>query len=93
MAPTMKYAALGTAIDERGLSLYPQEEWDKVNAEYDKRGICFELNCMLEDTITDLFGTNPELFEGANWINDDNGLPLWVREGVEWKPDTEVDED
>ena len=87
MLSTINPTALANEIDAHATRLFPQEEWDKQNAIYDQRGINFELNCMIEDVITDVFTTKPELFEGAQWINDDNGLPLWVRPGVEWVPD------
>jgi hypothetical protein len=84
---------LSNAIDERALKLYSEDEWQKQDAIYQERGINFELNCMLEETLSDLFGSNPDLFQGSNWLNDDNGLPLWVRPGVEWVPDNELDDD
>lgn len=36
------------------------------------------------------FERRPELFEKLSWINDDDGMPLWVRPGVEWSPDYEL---
>ena len=40
-----------------------------------------------------LFEEQPELFEGSSWMNDDNGMPLWVRPGVTWIPDFELDDE
>ena len=92
MPSTINPTALADAIDAHATQLFPQDEWDKQNAIHAQRGINFELNCMMEDVITDVFNSKPELFEGAEWINDCSGLPLWVRPGVEWIPDHEIED-
>jgi len=93
MTTTIDPVKLEAAVNEQGYKLYPKEEWDKQNAIYEERGINFELNCMLEEALDKTFEVSPELFEGANWFNDDNGLPLWIRPGVEWVPDNELEDD
>lgn len=40
-----------------------------------------------------LFEDQPELFKDYQWINSEQGMPLWVRPGVEWTLDDEDDDE
>jgi hypothetical protein len=39
------------------------------------------------------FERRPDVFEGLRWINDEGGMPLWVKQGVEWELDQDYDDD
>lgn len=90
---TKDYSELDRLSHEIGLTLYTQEEWDKAIAESEEKGIFFEHNAMVEEALAATFAKHPEVFEGIDYINSDEGLPLWVREGVEWEPESYDDDD
>ena len=45
------------------------------------------------DVYGEAYDRRPELFDKLLWINDEDGMPLWVRPGVDWIPDHELDDD
>lgn len=93
MSEAPKIDELFEFVEKISLELYPKEEWDRLNAEQERRTIApFELNIMREEVYEECFKQKPELFEGVQWINSDEGMPLWVREGVEWIPEHELDD-
>ena len=87
------YDDLAAAIDKKAEELFPKEEWDKYQAQYDRIGLCTELYDMRCSVLETLFEEQPELLADIPWINDDNGMPLWVRPGVTWIPDHELDDE
>jgi hypothetical protein len=89
---TKDYSELDRLSYEIGLTLYTKEEWDKAIAQAEEKGFSFEHNSMVEEALAATFEKHPEVFDGINYINSDEGMPLWVREGVEWEPEM-YDED
>lgn len=93
-SPSIPHEDFAEYLQELALELYPQEEWDKQNQELERISISpFELLVMRQAVYEEGFRRRPEIFEGINWINSDEGMPLWVREGVEWIPDYELDDE
>lgn len=90
---TQDYSELDRLTKEIGLTLYTQEEWDKAAKEADERGFSLDFNLMREEGFAATYEKHPELFDGISYINSEDGFPLWVREGVEWIPDHELDDD
>lgn len=84
---------LEAAIELVSAELFPKEQWDKFTAQYEQIGLSNDLYEMRWEVLATVFERDPELFEGINWINDDNGMPLWVRPGVNWIPDFELEDD
>jgi hypothetical protein len=69
-----------------GLELFSKEQWDNAHAH--SNSISFlnlEANEMLETVYSTAYERRPELFESIQWINDEAGLPIWVKPGVEWE--------
>ena len=87
------YQELIAAIEKKSAELFTEEEWQKYQEQYDRIGLCTELYDMRCSVLEALFEEQPELFEGSSWMNDDNGMPLWVRPGVTWIPDYELDDE
>jgi hypothetical protein len=87
------YDQLVKAIDERSAEIYTNEEWTEVHDIQEQTGLSFELNVMRSHVLDVLFEEKPYLFQGIRWMNDDSGMPLWVRPGVEWQLDTDYEED
>jgi hypothetical protein len=84
---------LETYIEQVSAELFTAEEWDKYKQQYDQIGLSTDLYEMRWEVLATVFERRPELFDGIQWINDDNGMPLWVRPGVTWIPDFELDDD
>jgi hypothetical protein len=78
---------LGEYVEKRSAELYPKEVWDPLEKQYEDIGLCTELYDLRCEVIETCFEEKPELFEGIQWINDANGMPLWVKPGVEWRLD------
>lgn len=78
-----KYDELSRFVEEVGKELFPdvvsQGTFDDYMSE-----------CFIYETA---FERNPEVFGDIRWINNEDGLPLWVRPGVEWIPDYELEDD
>jgi hypothetical protein len=84
---------LQEVFDKRLYELFSKEEWEQAVEKESRIGINMELNEMIETVLDDIFETSPSIFGNAPWINDDNGLPVWVRPGVEWEMDEDDPED
>jgi hypothetical protein len=83
---------LATAIEKRSAELFTEDEWRPHIEQCERLGLCTELYDMRCHVIETVYSEQPELFEGVTWMNDDNGMPLWVRPGVTWMPD-QLDDD
>lgn len=77
-----KYASFATLCEGVAAELYSQAEWDKVNG--NEAYISSAYHEMLSEVYDLAFERKPEAFEGIQWINSDDGIPAWVRPGVEW---------
>jgi hypothetical protein len=84
---------LESAIDRRSAELYSDDEWQVGLAQFEKIGLSTELYDMRCHVLETVFEESPDLFEGIDWMNDDNGMPLWVRPGVKWIPDFQLEDD
>lgn len=78
---------LAQFIEQKSAELYPKEVWEPLYAKHESIGLCTELYDLRCEVMEACFEERPELFEGIKWVNDDNGMPLWVRPGVEWSVD------
>ena len=83
----VKHDSLASAIDEMATQLYPEADWDFHRSKYEKVGINYHFHDMQCETFEAVYDQQPELFDGCQWINSSDGLPLWVRPGVKWIPD------
>jgi hypothetical protein len=79
-------------IQKRSAELYPESVWKPLQVQCEEIGLCTELYDLRCEVMETCFEEKPELFEGIRWINDENGMPLWVQPGVEWTIE-EDDED
>jgi hypothetical protein len=84
---TKDYSELDRRSLEIGLTLYTQEEWDNAIKESDEKGFSYQHNEMVGDALAATYEQHPDLFEGIDYINTEDGFPLWVREGYDWQPD------
>ena len=73
-------------------SMYDKDTWDRMNKEAES-SFGFELYDCKCEVLEALFEKEPELFSDYRWINDESGMPLWVRPGVDWIPQHEIDGD
>lgn len=78
---------LADFVDDLSLKVYPKEQWESV-MELDNFAGQLELNDMQTEVLDTAFKERPDLFENMQWINTEEGLPLWVRPGVDWSPET-----
>lgn len=90
---TNNYDKLNNLVKQIAYELYGKEDWDAVEKEAENHVIPLEYNSRLEEVYATAFERYPEVFDGAQWINSEEGFPVWVREGVEWVPDHELDEE
>lgn len=78
-----RYSGFVTLVESVAHELYSKSEWEEAEADP-----CFLLKTdMLTNVYDTAFTRNPKAFDNIQWINDDNGMPAWVRPGVEWSPD------
>lgn len=80
------------ALDQKANELYTKDEWAKRRARYDLVGLdtgYYDMQC---ETYGAVYDENPDLFEGCEWINSEDGMPLWVRPGTRWIPDYKLDD-
>lgn len=80
-------------LDERSKKLFTEHEWNVAQLAYESIGISleyYEMQCAVFD---DLYEDKPDLFTNYQWINAEDGMPLWVRPGVEWIPEHMYEED
>jgi hypothetical protein len=81
---TLDFSELGDFIISVGRELCPGYDPDNASStEYFQQ-------CEIYSTAYD---RRPELFNKLQWINNDDGMPLWVRPGVEWKPEYDLSYD
>lgn len=80
-------------LQRRAEEMFPPETWKPLEEQEEKIGLCTELYDMRCEVFETCFEEKPELFEGLRWINDDNGMPLWVKPGVEWTIEDDNDDD
>jgi hypothetical protein len=84
----------GAYVDKVSEELYSPEEWEAQRLIEEQTKLPpLELNGMREHVFSTCFERRPDLFEGIQWINSEYGLPLWVREGVEWRLEDEDEDD
>lgn len=81
------------ALDDMSLSLYDQKVWKERRAKHEDVGIDFAYYDMQCEVFEKLYNETPDLFQNYQWINDDSGMPLWVRPGVNWVPQHELDDE
>jgi hypothetical protein len=79
-------------IEKRSAELYSKERWEPLQKQHNDIGLCTELYDLRCDVVETCFTERPELFEGIQWINDENGMPLWVKPGVEWTIEDDYDD-
>jgi len=84
---------LAQEIDQRAKALYTEHEWTVAQRAYECLGISIEYYEMQCEVFDALYEDKPELFTEYQWINADDGMPLWVRPGVEWIPEHFYEED
>lgn len=85
--------AFSQAIDRKSLELYPKSNWETSRKNYDSLGLDIEYYDMQCATFDALYEEDPALFDGFQWINSEDGMPLWVRPGIDWIPDHELEDD
>jgi hypothetical protein len=83
---------LEAAIERLAANLYTPDEWQQHISQYEDIGLSTELYDMRCHVLEELYELDPSLFDDINWMNDDNGMPLWVRPGVTWIPSFELDD-
>lgn len=79
-------------VQTTALELFPEPEWVAAKNQFEEIGInteYYDMRCTVFETAYDRY---PHLFERYQWINDENGMPLWVRPGVDWVPDYELED-
>jgi hypothetical protein len=84
---------LSQALDNKAQELYSKSEWDARKKIYEDRGIdtvYYDMQC---ETFNAVYSEQPELFEDYDWINTEDGFPLWVKPGVDWIPEHEIEFD
>ena len=74
-------------LDRKSLELFTPDQWTTSRSNYEQIGIDIEYYDMQCAAFDALFEEKPQLFEDYQWINSEDGMPLWVRPGVDWKPD------
>lgn len=74
-------------IDNLSLEVFSKEDWDEA-AKLEGFAKHHALYDMQTEVLETAYFKKPELFENMQWINTEEGLPLWVRPGVEWSPET-----
>lgn len=74
-------------VDNLSFEVFPKEEWDEVMKLEGFAGH-HALYDMQTEVLETAFYKRPDLFENMQWINTEEGLPLWVRPGVDWSPET-----
>lgn len=81
---TERFKALIEAVS---LDLFP----DAANQEYTH----FERYDKQQEVFAVAFERDPEAFDGIQFLNDEDGLPLWVRPGYEdqWKSNHEFEDE
>lgn len=79
-------------LDRKSLELYSKEEWETSRSNYETIGIDIEYYDMQCHAFESLFAEKPDLFDNYQWINSEDGMPLWVRPGVDWIPEHEEDD-
>ena len=77
-------SSLVSYIDKLSLELYNEKEWESARGLDSLLGMV-DANLMMEEVIDTAFQRSPELFNNVRWFNDENGMPIWVRPGIEWE--------
>lgn len=72
--------------------MHTQQEWEDAR-DLDSLLGGIDFNEMLSNVFNKAYEQKPELFAGAQWINNEYGYPLWVRPGVDWVPDDDEEDD
>ena len=70
-------------VEAVGRELYPDAKPESIFVEFVRS----------EEIYATAFERDPDAFEGVQWVNNEDGMPVWVRPGVEWQTDLEDDED
>lgn len=81
------YTGLVHLIERTSDRLYSKDEWKEADKETETN-VGFKYYDMLSSVYDTAFAEDPSAFEGVYWINSDDGLPVWVRPGVNWQPST-----
>ena len=74
-------------VDNLSHKVFPKEQWEEVKQleGFAKHHALYDMQTEVLETA---FYKRPDLFENMQWINTEEGLPLWVRPGVDWSPET-----
>ena len=88
-----KEQKFGAAIASMADRLYDETVWTKRKENYEAVGIDCKLYQMQCEVFEKLYNEQPDYFTGYQWINSDDGMPLWVRPGVEWLTQDELEDE
>ena len=80
------------AVDDKATELFTRQEWTNRRKAYEKTGLDNTFCDMQRHTLDAVYNDDPTLFQDYQWINSDDGLPLWVRPGVEWVCDNDLND-
>ena len=93
MTTTIQETNFAEALDKMSYALYNEDEWTKHRNKFESVGIdiaYYDMQCEVFDR---LYEEQPTLFTNYQWINDETGMPLWVRPGVDWIPQHELEDE
>ena len=81
------------ALDKVSSELFDKETWEERRNKFEDVGIdilYYDMQCAVFEK---LYEQKPNLFTNYQWINDETGMPLWVRPGVDWVPQQDLDDE
>lgn len=70
-------------VEAVGRELYPDAKPENFFVDFER----------LEEIYATAYERDPEAFDGVQWVNNEEGMPLWVRPGVEWQTDLDDEDD
>lgn len=76
-----KYKDFVSLVESVSTELYPDWKRNETDSNFSN-----DLD-VLSDVYETAFKREPQAFKGIMWINTEEGLPAWVRPGVEWSSD------
>ena len=81
-------------VEAKATELYPESAWNSASALVSGL-LSFEHNLMSSNVFDTCFQERPELFEGINWINSEEDIPLLIRPGFDdqWEAQNLYDDD
>ena len=87
------YKDLEDAIEQVSAELFTKDEWQAHLSRYEDIGLSIDLYEMRVEVLAEVFERSPDLFNDMAYMNNENGMPLWVRPGVTWTPEQDPDEE